>query len=39
MLVIYYLLNNLLGNAIATVSSSDKIKLITVRATNFEKDV
>eukprot|EP00347_Sterkiella_histriomuscorum_P010490 403376083 len=25
------------GNAIATVSSSDKIKILTVRATNFEK--
>jgi electron transfer flavoprotein alpha subunit len=25
------------GNAIATVSTSDKIKLITVRATNFQK--
>ena len=25
------------GNAIATVSTSDKIKLLTVRATNFEK--
>jgi len=25
------------GNAIATVSSSDKIKLLTVRSTNFEK--
>lgn len=25
------------GNAIATVSSSDKVKLITVRSTNFNK--
>ena len=25
------------GNAIATVSTSDKIKLLTVRPTNFEK--
>jgi electron transfer flavoprotein alpha subunit len=25
------------GNAIATVSTSDKIKLITVRSTNFSK--
>jgi electron transfer flavoprotein alpha subunit len=25
------------GNAVATVSSSDKVKLFTVRATNFEK--
>merc|ERR1719232_1059843 len=25
------------GNAVATVSTSDKIKLLTVRATNFEK--
>lgn len=25
------------GNAIATVSTSDKIKLLTIRATNFEK--
>lgn len=25
------------GNAISTVSSSDKIKLLTIRATNFEK--
>ncbi len=25
------------GNAIATVSTSDKIKMITVRATNFPK--
>ena len=25
------------GNAVSTVSSSDKIKLFTVRATNFEK--
>lgn len=25
------------GNAVATVSSSDKIKLITVRSTNFNK--
>lgn len=25
------------GNAIATVSSSDKIKLLTIRSTNFEK--
>lgn len=25
------------GNAVATVSSSDKIKVLTVRATNFEK--
>jgi len=25
------------GNAVATVSSTDKIKLFTVRATNFEK--
>ncbi len=25
------------GNAIATVSTSDKIKLLTIRGTNFEK--
>lgn len=25
------------GNAVSTVSSSDKIKLFTVRSTNFEK--
>lgn len=25
------------GNAIATVSSSDKVKLLTVRTTNFER--
>jgi electron transfer flavoprotein alpha subunit len=25
------------GNAVATVSSTDKVKLFTVRATNFEK--
>ena len=25
------------GNAVATVSTRDKIKLLTVRATNFEK--
>ena len=25
------------GNAVSTVTSSDKIKLFTVRATNFEK--
>lgn len=25
------------GNAVATVSSSDKVKILTIRATNFEK--
>jgi electron transfer flavoprotein alpha subunit len=25
------------GNAVSTVSSNDKIKLLTIRATNFEK--
>ena len=25
------------GNAIATVSTSDKVKLLTVRTTNFER--
>ena len=25
------------GNAIATVSSKDSVKLITIRSTNFEK--